>query len=1031
MQSGEGSRSIAVAGQGGLRHVARAFRAMLICLALVVSAQAATLNEDDLLLLDFVMERQRLASSVTGYAVGDTTVVSLAEAGAALEFPIVVDPAAGTASGSFIRPERSFSLDMNGGYVEIEGKRLPFSRDEVILHDESVFVSLEALSRWFPVDFRLDASALSVEVVPREPLPIQERQARRSRVQQISSVGPATLPPIDNAYRLLGPPAADIGLGYWTRRNQDRDTSSTGLNYSALLSADVAYMDARVYLGGSDQSALSNLRASLSRDRLGLPLGLRYVELGDIMPAIVPGLSFRGLERGILVQGGGSVVGRDDLIDTNTINISGDVLPGWDVELFQNGMRVGFQSVGEDGRYNFTNLDPLSGENEFEVVFYGPAGERRTEKLTRYSGLEPDQPGSVRYQLSVSKKGEQLYEGDDLGNTDLSDRGSTRVAAGLEMRVLPRLALRGSWNSVKVDGKQLNYTSLGLRTGFNDISLNVDATRDPLGGTRWDGALQLPARMRFGGFDTRLSYTQYAQSALVESPLGVDEYELRLRSRAGVTLSGPIGPVATRFSLFHNREEERSSTSLSAGFTSRLDRVVFGNTFNYYRFGQSRSGFAEPDRFSGNLFFSTRFHPLSVRGGVAYELSPKTEARQYFIDSNLRVAQDMSMNFGLTYDPLSGITRYISGFNWQLPQLTLSPRVSYDSEGEFSGFVYASFSLAPRPDRAGLMFSGRSLATTGAVAARVFVDHDGSNSLSDGDEPLSGVTVRAPQAFRNAATDENGVAYLTAMSSARATDIVVVEDTLPSAQLASRHAGNSVRPRPTAAVVIDFPVVPTGEIDGRVYVSVQGVRRALPGAMVELRDPAGEVVDFKVSAHDGFFVFSDVPYGTYVLLLAGSRRDSANQPMVVLSRDRSVHSAIDIVAIQDASTISAPRSVTPQPVVAANAVPPEPVRSAPTAAAPLSAVRAPPVANPVVAKRPLTGRIVQLGVFSSPENANAHRQAVLARGVVTATQIEVVSADLGARGVLYRVLARPLSTTADALCNSLKARGTECVTIVL
>jgi len=503
--------------------------AVLIWLALSVPVQAATLEEDDLLLLDFVMERQRLATSVTGYTLGDTAVVSLAEAGAALEFPIIVDPVAGTASGSFIRPERTFTLNVEGSYVEIEGRRVPFSRDEVFVHQGAIFVTVAALSRWFPVDLRFQPSTLSVEVVPRETLPVQERQARRG-AQQISSVGPAILPRIETPYRLLGRHAADIGLGYSIRRPVEGGKATTGLNYSALLSGDLAYMDSRIYLGGNHDDALAQARMSLSRDNLGLPLGLRYVEVGDIVPAIVPGVSYSGVERGLLIQGGGSAIGRDDLIDSDIINISGDALEGWDVELFQNGMRVGFQTVSTDGRYNFTDLEPLSGENQFELMFYGPAGERRSETVTRYSGLGPDQPGSVRYQFSASQKGEQLYEGDTPLNPDMSDRGSTRLAAGMEVRLLPRLSLSGSWNNLTVDGEQLNYYRVGATTAWRDITLSAGATHDPLEGTRWDGAIALPAQARFWGFDTRFSHTQYAQTVLAD-----DGSTLNLSSRTGIS----------------------------------------------------------------------------------------------------------------------------------------------------------------------------------------------------------------------------------------------------------------------------------------------------------------------------------------------------------------------------------------------------------------------------------------------------------------------------------------------------------------
>lgn len=1016
-------------------------------LSLFAPMAAANLEEDNLLLLDVVLDKQRLASSITAYGFNNTAVVSLAEFGAALEFPIDVNAATGQASGWFMSPVRLFKLNLQEGYVEVEGKRSTFTKDEVIPHQDGIFVTLAKLSSWFPVDLKFESRSLSIEVTPREKLPAQIRLERRRASNQSAGIGPATLPLIETPHKLIGPHAADVGVGYSIRRNTRTNEATTGGNYSALLSGDLAFMDSKIYLSGNNDEALTDLRASLSRDNLNAPLGLRYIEVGDIVPAIVPGMeNTSGIELGVLVQGGGSVTGRDDLITADTIQISGDALQGWDVELFQDGMRIGFQTIGPDGRYNFTNIEPISGQNDFELVFYGPAGEQRTETITRYSGLSPDQPGSVRYQFSASTKDEQLYESDfnQATSLDQSDPGSARLGAGLEVRVLPMLALRGSWSSMMLDGERVNYYGTGLRTGWGGATLTIDALEDPERGTRWDGSLQLPASLRVWGFDTRFTYTQNADSIVIPGREGEEEYDLQLNSRAGVTVSGPIGPVATRFSAFHNREDGgRTSTSYSAGFTARANRVTFGNTFNLYQFSRDDSGYLEPDRTTGNFFFSTRLHPLSIRGGINYELKPEAEARQYFIDSNMRVARDMSMTFGLDHNPFTGLTRYISGFNWQLPQVTLSPRLIYDSNDDFSGFVYASFSMAPRPDRGGVMFSGQSLATSGAVAGRVFNDNDGSGTFTEGDTPLPNVKVRAVQAGRVVETDENGVAYLTSLQTTRATDVVIEQSSLPDPQMASIHAGNSVNPRPTAIPVIDFPVVPTGAIEGKVFLDEAGrARRPLAGVMVELRDANDEVVDFKVTAYDGFYEFPTVPLAAYTVNLGGSRRASVTPVSVELNRERNNQTNVNLVLVAAAAPVRPLSQATPatpapvpSPVTPIATLAPLSGQTAVRPAAPKAPSAAPaPAPAPVAqspAKRPPKGKVVQLGAFSNAQQAQAHLRGLVARGALRNDQLEIVVADTGVRGVFHKVIAQPGGRSADALCASLKSQGVQCFTTTL
>lgn len=1009
----------------------------VLLLSIATQSQAVTINEDDLLLLDVVLGRQQLAPSITAYHSNGKTYVSLAEIGAALEFPIDVDIRNGKASGYFIDQSRSFLLDINTGTVTAGKAQHRFSDDDVTIHGNGVLVELTSLSRWFPVDLGLDKPGLSITVSPREALPVQARENRRRSAAQIAYTGPAILPRLENEYRLISAPVLDLGVGYSINRRRDDQSPTTSLNYSGLLAGDLAYMDSRVYFSGSKNEALSNFRASLSRDNLGLPLGLRYVEIGDIVPAQVPGISSSQIERGILIQGGGSATGRDDLIDGDTIRIAGDALTGWDVELFQNGMRIGFQTIGPDGRYNFQNIEPISGENNFELVFYGPGGEQRRETVTRYSGLTPDQPGSIRYQFSASEKGMQIYDPKEPKNSSsLSNRGTARVGAGFDIRVLPQLSLRAAWNSVVVNDKRLNYTSLGARAAVSGVTLGVDATRDPLGGTRWDASLQVPTSLSLWGFDTRFIHSHYANYIPED-----ESNELGLTSRTGVTISGPIGPVATRFSAFHNRAPDQKYNTYSAGFTSRFNNYHFGNTLSYDQFNVGSKELEDRNRLYGSAFFTTRTDVMTLRGGISYTLNPQSKVDEYFLDSNFRVANDMTMNFGLSYDPLTEITRYTSGINWQLPQIMLSPRLSYDSKGNYSGFIYASFSAGSRPDRAGVLLSNRSLANNGTLLARVFLDMDGDGTFSSGDKPISGVRIRAPQASRSAQTDDEGIARFTGLSSDRATDVILDTNTLPNLSMTLSRDGNSISPRATTAQVVDFPVVLTGSLEGRALTENAGRRTALAGALIELVNARGNVQMFKASAHDGFFSFEGVPYGDYTIRLGGVRGGSASPRKISIAERRPDIQGVDLIATDVASASSAQIGTLPPPFEALaqkEALQPrsesksvqQNTQSSEAATERKDSDSNADMPDPTTRPRPgKDGKLIQLGAFSSVANAVTQIQGYIASGLLNANEVHILETSSSSKGALHRVIVSPGNTRADARCREIRMRGAQCLTI--
>ena len=55
-----------------------------------------------------------------------------------------------------------------------------------------------------------------------------------------------------------------------------------------------------------------------------------------------------------------------------TIDITGPLLDGWQVELYWNEQLVGYRQNGVNGQYNFPNMPVSYGLNTFKLVFYGP-----------------------------------------------------------------------------------------------------------------------------------------------------------------------------------------------------------------------------------------------------------------------------------------------------------------------------------------------------------------------------------------------------------------------------------------------------------------------------------------------------------------------------------------------------------------------------------------------------------------------------------------------------------------------------------
>ncbi len=997
---------------------------LLLCLT-PLSARAEVFNEYDLLLLDFTLERQRLAQVVTAYSHNDSIFVSLSEASAALEFSIVVDAASGRAHGWFLDKRRRFELDIKAATVTIEGNSQPLSPADAIVYEQAIYVPIDLFSRWFPVELTPHLMTMSVEVSPQELLPVQLRAQRRKMSGQRFVLAPPSLPEVEQPYRLLGSHSADLFLGYHIRRETDEqgDISApqTSLTHSTLVRGDLAYMTSAIYLGGNDVEPLSYARMTLSRRAPDTPRGVTLIELGDITPELVRGALQNSIERGFMVAG--STAKGADLysLDGNRTYISGDVLEGWEVELLHNGVRIDYQVIGAEGRYDFQNLDLYNGLNTFELIFYGPAGEQRSEIITRYGGANSIRKGALNYRFSTSQKGRTLYESpaDIITIGALTDRGSLRYSGRLEYGLFSNLSVSTAWNSVVEDGNRLDYYSVGFRAGFRNISISLDATNDPLGGTIVDGVINLPATLRLWGFNTRFQHTQYANSVIAQD----ETYETQISSRSSVILTGSFGKISSRLAAAYNDLEGRSTTIYSADVSRSTATFRLGNTLSY-QVVDSAPQLGRSDLFEGNVYFNSMLDPLTLRGNVNYQLQPDSKPQQYQLNADLRVASDMGMKFDLEYTPNNELTRYTASLSWRLDFVTLTPRLTYDSEGRYSGFVFASFSLAPKPDRRGVLVKSQLMANTGAVASRVFFDYDNDGKFSETDKPLEDVSIYAPQLFRHVETDEQGVAYLTGLRLNKTTDIELDQNSLPGLSMYSPFAGNSVRPRPGSWALIDFPVVATAEIDGILYQQHGESRRPLPGMMVELRSETGELVDFKVSGYDGFFLFDVVPFGRYRVTVSQENRARLIEPATLLSMDKTnLLQSIELV-ISAATT--------------------EPATLFPSwAESTERALVMPPIMQSAASPENDAGGLVkrtdryvlQLGAYRTQAAADRAIRQLRQRfeRLLQGLNFEVKRSSSGARGGYFRVYAKGDMKVADAKsrCRLFSQRGQGCLAVPL
>ena len=114
-----------------------------------------------------------------------------------------------------------------------------------------------------------------------------------------------------------------------------------------------------------------------------------------------------------------------------------------------------------------------------------------------------------------------------------------------------------------------------------------------------------------------------------------------------------------------------------------------------------------------------------------------------------------------------------------------------------------------------------------------------------------------------------------------------------------KHEGREVVSRPGRPVLLEFPVVPTGEVDGTVFLKRGERIKPVSKALVQLVNSEGEVIMEERTAFDGFYLFSMVPLGKYTLRVSPDQVQRLNlktppEQAINLKADEPFMSGMDI-----------------------------------------------------------------------------------------------------------------------------------------
>jgi len=807
----------------------------------ITASKPAQKNEANLILLEVRLGSQLLSDGVTAYESGRRVFLPLGELSRLLTLAVRVTEE-GRASGYILTEDRNFSLDVLEGVVHAGGKNEVLDRAQVKVEPEDIYVDSRLLARWLPVDFDVDMPSLTLKVRPREPLPLQERLARRERRNlpgnQSGYIDPG-YPRLATPYRVAEVPFIDQTLGLTTSSAGGQRRTDT--SYTAYLTADLLGMGAALYASRTPQEP-SALRLTLGRNdpdaNLLGPLHARTALFGSVP---VPGVANISLSS---ATGNGVALSNRPLNQPTSFDrhtLQGDLPPGWDVELYYNEALVGFQQSRADGKYSFEDQPLAFGPNEFRLVFHGPLGQLRVERQ------------SFLLEESAVPRGQLFY--DVAAHRD--QYGRPRALAQFEWGLGAHLNATGGWQRVPVlGGGEQGYANLGLRSYWNAFILSGDAVRADDGGrlaqlglkTRIGNIALSASRARLDGITSELF-------ARTSDPVRTrDELRAEGAFMPGGGMFFPLSLDAQRDILASQKE----NLQLQGRISAYRDGTALTNALRWRSLGGDRVA-------DGVLQVSRRVAGIGLTAQLQYLLAPSRQIGSAALSADRYLPDGYLVNLGMARIFDTGETRVTGALNKSLGSYGLGLNGYYSNRHEYGGGVQFFMAMGLEPRRGHVMTDAQPMANMGSASVRVFLDKNLNGKIDGDDEPIKGAGFTINGGNQLARTDADGIAYLPRLPTYQNLDLALDPATLEDPQWQPQVKGVRIVPRPGKVNQVDFAVAITGEIDGTTYFQSKGKSRPIGDLRLELVDGARKVVANVSSASDGYYVMTGVLPGDYWL----------------------------------------------------------------------------------------------------------------------------------------------------------------------
>ncbi|WP_353209291.1 hypothetical protein [Sphingorhabdus sp.] len=815
--------------------------------------------------------------------------------------------------GAYFREQNVVSIKIASGAEEVTidtgahtikmGKLAESYDDAVTIIADQVFMDRVLLERFFRLTISGRPDEGYITVTSDRPLNrdlrLMRENARTKIGNQSSQVNGGGPLPLEFDYVLLSGIQADISYGNSYEFAADR----AGTPYNIDASSELAFLTHHMFLSGNARGLTGGRwiagRMDPQGDMFGIG-GLSSFTVGDVQGQSAPMVGGLGGGVGLRVQAA-PVTLTDSF---NKTSIEGDAPPGWTAELYIASQLREYQQIGDDGRFQFKDINIIFGSNAIKVILFGPNGlvEERDYSQSVSAGMLP--PGKVYAWGTVLQPGRTML---GIGPTSACKMDKAGYS------------LRGDWGlttflTLSVQGSHLSpcpfrgedpgpvqaqsYRAVESRVQIKNITATLGVVNQhPLDGIAFYGSAVIPVANQgvligiekvnkkftspYTGFGSAAIKDRYSISTSI--PLGLGLINAGNASILAERLAQKSGFTNDRLTIFYSHRLLSLPVSHEIGLNrSRLPGGPWSDVVGTYR-----------------ALTSYDLDNFQIRGEYGATINRGFKSNTLNLSGSYKRTEREAYSLGMNYNFRGG-----GGFSGSA-QWDINRKFNFGVSGSYAkggGAVAAQIGFSFGAHRGvGLTLSSQQRSRLGGIMIRPFVDTNYDGKFGVGEEVVHGLDIGLNGRPTEDDADHARDQFIWDVDTEAASVFNISGNRLKDEFQTTPFTNVIVTPRSGRVLKIDVPVVDAISLDGMVYFEDKnGKNLPVPLAKVEVLNAAGDLIRSTKTLSDGSFSIEDLLAGTWTIVastdrLSKSKKEFGANKKITISKDSISVTGVEIV----------------------------------------------------------------------------------------------------------------------------------------